>query len=190
MVTVPETSFLLLYTGLFKSILVSVLLYWVLWTMYSRTLHPLATIPGPFWASVSRMWYMYRVYVGDMHAVQRHLHERYGPVIRIAPNEVSTSDLSAISKIYKFQRPLTKTDFYSAWDGGTISKHHKPTFVETDEKKHSIYRRTVNPVYTLRRVCESESYVNKVSALFIKRLGEFADREEAIDFGKWLQMWV
>jgi hypothetical protein len=133
---------------------------------------------------------MYRVYVGDMHTVQRRLHERYGSVVRIAPNEVSTSDLSAISKIYKFQEPLTKTDFYWAWAGGSISKHYKNTFVETDEKKHSIYRRTVNPVYTLRNVCESESYVSKVSALFIQRLGEFADRKDAMDFGKWLQMWV
>ena len=54
---------------------------------------------------------MYRIYVGDMHTVQRGLHERFGPIVRIAPNEVSTADLAAIPKIYKHQRPLTKTDF-------------------------------------------------------------------------------
>ena len=86
--------------------------YWALWIVYTRTIHPLASILGPFWASVSRIWYMYRVFVGDMHIVQRRLHERHGLVIRIAPNEVSTSNPSEIKEIYKYQAPLTKTDFY------------------------------------------------------------------------------
>lgn len=129
---------------------------------------------------------MYRVYVGDMHIVQRHLHERYGPVIRIAPNEVSTSKLSV--DIYTFKRPLTKTDFYWGWGGGPISKLHKPLFVETDEKIHSSYRRTVNTVYKLSNVLKNEGYINKVSKLLLQRLGEYADHQEAIDLGTWLQM--
>jgi hypothetical protein len=130
---------------------------------------------------------MYRIYVGDMHNVQRRLHDRYGPIIRIAPNEVSTAELSALPKIYRNQAPLTKTDFYSVWGGGTISEQ-KDTFAETDEKVHSAYRRIVNPVYTLSNVLKSENYINNVSALFIERLGEHADRNEPINLGTWLQM--
>lgn len=151
---------------------------------------------------------MYRIYMGDMHHVQRQLHDKYGPLVRyvdirsftsklllirhlnpcrIAPNEVSTTDLSAIPKIYRNQRPLTKTDFYSVWGGGTISEQ-LDTFSETDERLHSNYRRIVNPVYTLSNVLKSEGYINKVSLLFIKRLGEHADRKEAINLGTWLQM--
>jgi hypothetical protein len=165
----------------------AIVLYWGLWIVYTRTLHPLASVPGPFWASTSRLWYMYRIYVGDMHAVQRRLHEQYGPVIRIAPNEISTAELSAIPKIYKHTRPLTKTDFYSVWGGGTISEQ-LDQFAEPDERVHSNYRRIVNPVYTLGNVLKSEGYINKVSALFIQRLGEHADRKETIDLGTWLQM--
>ncbi|KAF2851926.1 cytochrome P450 [Plenodomus tracheiphilus IPT5] len=131
---------------------------------------------------------MYRIYVGDMHEVQRRLHKRYGPVVRIAPNEVSTTDVSAIPKIYKVQRPLAKTDFYSVWGGGSISKQ-LDTFSQPDERLHSNYRRIVNPVYTLSNVLKSEGYINKVSALFVKRLGEHADRKETIDLGQWLQMY-
>ena len=100
-----------LSTWLFVVFPACLTLYWSLWIFYTRTLHPLASIPGPFWASVSRLWYMYRIYVGDMHHVQRKLHEKYGPVVRIAPNEVSTAELAALPKIYKHQKPLTKTDF-------------------------------------------------------------------------------
>jgi hypothetical protein len=176
-----------LSTWLFIVLPSTLTLYWVLWAVYSRTSHPLASIPGPFWPSISRLWYMYRIYVGDMHDVQRRLHEQYGPIIRIAPNEVSTTDLSAIPKIYRYQAPLTKTDFYSVWGGGTISDQ-LDTFAQPDERVHSNYRRIVNPVYTLSNVLRSESYINNVSALFIQRLGEHADRQEAIDLGLWLQM--
>lgn len=165
-----------------------IVFYLVSWTFYTRTLHPLASIPGPFWASISRLWYIYRIYVGDMHEVQRRLHHRYGPIVRIAPNEVSTTEVSAIPKIYKHQRPLTKTDFYSAWGGGGSITKRLDTFAQPDEKEHSNYRRIVNPVYTLSNVLKSEGYINKVSALFIKRLGEHADRKETIDLGQWLQM--
>jgi len=164
-----------------------IVLYWAQWIVYTRTLHPLASVPGPIGASISRLWYMYRVYVGDMHIVQRRLHERYGPIVRIAPNEVSTADPSAIPKIYKHQRALTKTDFYAVWGGGDISRQ-LDLFAQTDETAHSSYRRIVNPVYTLSNVLRSEKYINKVSALFIKRLGEHADRQETIDLGTWLQM--
>jgi hypothetical protein len=128
---------------------------------------------------------MYRIYVGDMHTVQRGLHKRYGPVIRIAPNEVSSSKLS--TEIYKFSGPLTKTDFYWVWGRETINKH-KPLFVETNERVHSSYRRIVNPVYSLTNVLKNEGYINEVSKVFIERLGEYADQKEAIDLGKWLQM--
>lgn len=130
---------------------------------------------------------MYRVYVGDMHTVQRKLHEQYGPIVRIAPNEISTTEVSAIPKIYRNQRPLAKTDFYSVWGGGNISKR-LDTFTQTDEREHSNYRRIVNPVYTLSNVLKSEHFINNVSELFVKRLGEHADRKEAINLGVWLQM--
>ncbi|KAF2790230.1 cytochrome P450 [Melanomma pulvis-pyrius CBS 109.77] len=132
---------------------------------------------------------MYRIFVGDMDMVQRRLHERYGPIIRIAPNEVSTAELSSIPKIYRNQRPLSKTDFYPVWGGTEISKQ-PDTFTCTDERVHSNYRRIVNPVYTLSNVLKSENYINRCSSLFIQRLGEHADCKEVIDLGTWLQMYA
>jgi len=166
---------------------VSTAVYWILWIAYARTLHPLASVPGPFWASVTRLWYMYRIYVGDMEKVQRDLHKKYGVLIRIAPNEVSTAEPTAIPKIYRNQRPLTKTDFYPIWGGSTISKQ-PDTFTCIDERVHSNYRRIVNPVYTLSNVLKTEEHIDKCSKLFVQRLGEHADSKKSIDLGHWLQM--
>jgi hypothetical protein len=59
--------------------------YWVVWIIYARTLHPLAKVPGPIWPSVSRTWLMWRACVGDLEIAQRKLHEEYGSLVRIAP---------------------------------------------------------------------------------------------------------
>lgn len=59
--------------------------YWGLWIIYARTLHPLAKVPGPFWPSVSRTWLMYRASAGDLEIHQRALHQQFGPLVRVAP---------------------------------------------------------------------------------------------------------
>ncbi|KAF2195063.1 cytochrome P450 [Zopfia rhizophila CBS 207.26] len=127
---------------------------------------------------------MYRIYVGDMDKVQRALHQKYGPLVRIAPNEVSCAEPTVIPKIYRNQAPLQKTDFYPIWGGTEISKQ-PDTFTCLDERVHSNYRRIVNPVYTLSNVLKNEEFINKCTNLFVQRLGEHADRKEDIDLGKW-----
>lgn len=89
--------------------------YWGLWIVYARTLHPLAKIPGPFWPSVSRSWLMYRALVGDLEVHQRDLHDKYGPVVRVAPDEVVCDDPREIPLVYPTTKPLEKTVWYDAW---------------------------------------------------------------------------
>lgn len=51
--------------------------YWVIWLVYAKTLHPLAKVPGPLWPSLSRTWLMTRMYYGDYHLAQVALHDKY-----------------------------------------------------------------------------------------------------------------
>jgi hypothetical protein len=55
---------------------------------------------------------VYRMYVGDVEIAQRALHQKYGPLVRITPNELVSSDPTAIPLIYRTQNPLAKTDWY------------------------------------------------------------------------------
>lgn len=51
--------------------------YWLVWLVYAKTLHPLAKVPGPLWPSLSRTWLMMRMYFGDYHMIQVDLHNKY-----------------------------------------------------------------------------------------------------------------
>ncbi|KAF2200696.1 cytochrome P450 [Delitschia confertaspora ATCC 74209] len=132
---------------------------------------------------------MYRIYVGDMDIVQRRLHKKYGPLVRIAPNEVSSSDPADIPKIYRSQGPLIKTDFYTTWGSKSISTQ-PDQFTCIDEQEHTRYRKIVLPVYSLANVLKLEDYVANCTRMFIQRMHEFVDNDQEVDLGEWLLMYA
>lgn len=84
------------------SILVSTLagVLVILYVVYYRVFSPLARIPGPVEASLSRLWLVKHTWKGDMHRQMLALHAKHGKIVRTGPNEVSVTDLNAIKKIY------------------------------------------------------------------------------------------
>ncbi|KAI0120995.1 cytochrome P450 oxidoreductase [Xylariales sp. AK1849] len=171
---------------LFSSLLV---VYWAAWIIYAQCFHPLSKVPGPWIASVSRLWYIVQVAKGDMEKTQRQLHAKHGPLIRIAPNELACAAPDAIKTIYPTSLGLNKTDFYPVWNTHSFSKH-RDMFSETNDKAHGERRRIINHVYSLANVLQSEPYIDHCSALFLERLGEHTDSEKPFDLGKWLQMFT
>lgn len=163
------------------------IVYWLLWILYSRTLHPLARVPGPLWPAVSRTWLMYHVYLGDLERAQLRLVSKYGSLVRIAPNEVLSSDPAAIPLIYRLHKPLPKTDYYPTFRLTGVGKQ-ADLFTDTDEVHHAQYRKIVMPSYQLSSVLKSEEAIDECTNLFIWQMRKFALKQEPMDLGAWLEM--
>ncbi|KAF4233376.1 hypothetical protein CNMCM6457_004534 [Aspergillus fumigatiaffinis] len=69
--------------------------------IYDRYFHPLAKFPGPVIAATSPLWAMHARYSGRLLPKLRALHEKYGPVVRISPTELSFASPKARDDIYK-----------------------------------------------------------------------------------------
>ena len=102
--------------ALITSLLVGALSSYV---VYQRYLHPLGRFPGPFWASLTGLWKIRVLLTGDMPAQLCKLHEKYGNIIRIGPNELSFNTETALNDIYKAGRVMEKGPLY---DGFTSFK--------------------------------------------------------------------
>lgn len=125
-----------------------------------------------------------------MEKTQRQLHAKYGPLLRIAPNEIACADPNAIKLIYRTQNALNKTDFYPVWNNQNFSKH-KDAFTETNDRAHGERRRIVSHVYSLANVLKSEEYIDKCSELMMIRLKEHAEADEPVmNLGRYLQMYA
>lgn len=87
---------------LFTVIAVASILYWAGLTLYRLYFHPLADYPGPKLAAAT-FWYecyfdllQHGQYVFE---IQR-LHEIYGPIIRVTPDELHCNDPVFIDTLY------------------------------------------------------------------------------------------
>ncbi|KAJ3939022.1 uncharacterized protein N0V96_011136 [Colletotrichum fioriniae] len=133
-----------------------------------RVFSPFARVPGPYWASLSRVWLAYHSYTGDLHIVTMRLHEVHGKVVRIAPSEVSISDLTSIKIIYGAGSKFRKSDFYSVWQG----RRKFDIFPERDDRIHSAQRRLISRPYAMTSLKELEPYVDNAIQVFLAKLGD------------------
>lgn len=82
--------------------------------LYNLFFHPLRNVPGPLLARVSRLW----ARAGNFHGCKSQrihaAHQKYGPVVRVGPNELSFADPSAVRDIYTNDKFVKEETFYRA----------------------------------------------------------------------------
>lgn len=84
-----------------------------------RTLHdPLSDTPGPRYAAFSRLPWVWYTLTGQRILWIQSLHEKYGTVVRVAPDEISFVDAKAWRDIYDKTANLPKDPaFYETSEG-------------------------------------------------------------------------
>ncbi|KAH8887271.1 cytochrome P450 [Thozetella sp. PMI_491] len=134
--------------------------------VYRRFFHPLARIPGPFIPAVTRMYIWYWNVPQDGHFYRKidELHARYGPVVRIAPNEIHLSDPDNYDKVYSVGGNFYKDPvFYS-----TLGVAAMFTAISNDE--HRRRRAPLNHFFSRRAVLELEDIVQEKAGKLCHRM--------------------
>ncbi|KAI5865331.1 putative cytochrome P450 [Durotheca rogersii] len=147
--------------------------YLVFTFVYNLYFHPLARFPGPLLWRATRLMYVIRMNQGELAFDVLGLHEKYGSIVRIAPNELS------------FQEPQAWKDIYghrtgSAHGAEEMDKYH--TFYRTkgevlsissgDREYHGRLRRQLAHGFSERALREQETIIGSYAELLIKRLNE------------------
>jgi hypothetical protein len=89
-----------MFYTLFLSLLASGILYYVLNALYNVTLHPLASLPGPLPCAISRIPYWYVSFRGVDVFWMKELHDKYGPVVRFGPTDVSYASAEGWQEVH------------------------------------------------------------------------------------------
>ncbi|KAF2119541.1 benzoate 4-monooxygenase cytochrome P450 [Lophiotrema nucula] len=124
----------------------TLLIYFVALSIYRVTLHPLAKYPGPLRYKLSSWLLLWQAYKGNRHIWHLKDHEKYGPIVRIAPNALSFNTDTALSTIYGPRNAnVKKGEWYKTFDiaAGTYS-----SFTETDKDKHAAKRRWLSVAFS------------------------------------------
>lgn len=67
--------------------------------VYNSFLHTLARFPGPLFASYTNLWKVYQVYTGRYEYTLQNLHNKYGKIVRVGPNQLDIRDAAAAKTI-------------------------------------------------------------------------------------------
>ncbi|KAH9023771.1 putative P450 monooxygenase [Lactarius pseudohatsudake] len=104
--------------------LAAILTFSVWRILYNLYFHPLSHFPGPKIAACSRLWLAYREVIkgeslGDLRV---ELHQKYGEIVRLTPNELHFSNPAAYNDIYNHRNKWDKDHLlYHAFDQDTSS---------------------------------------------------------------------
>jgi hypothetical protein len=75
---------------------------------------PLASIPGPRHSVCTSLYLILQEFASSRRMYIHRLHQKYGPVVRLGPNEVSFTSLEALKEIYTSGGSgYDKTEFYT-----------------------------------------------------------------------------
>ncbi|KAK3373968.1 cytochrome P450 [Lasiosphaeria ovina] len=120
---------------------------------------PLGHIPGPFIARLTPLWLWKLTWSGVECRTIAALHEKYGPVVRIAPNEVDISDGVAIYPVYIRNGGFLKSPIYQNYDvNGSVT-----IFSGLDPGHRAIRAKAVTPIFAQKAVASGRPAVQSVA---------------------------
>ncbi|CDM31323.1 hypothetical protein DTO013E5_30 [Penicillium roqueforti] len=165
------------------------LCYFIGLIVFNLWFHPLARFPGPLLARSTLLWRMRMTLKGRIHRSIEAGHQKYGPVLRVAPNELSFASVSSWKSIYG-HRPggmiPTKSEFYDMYGSGFNSLCIGS---ERDPEKHRQMKSFLSAAFSTKALLEQEPLVSQTVDAFITRLGNDGGSEtKGLDMTKWTEM--
>ncbi len=178
--SVPKPSDLSTYGGILSVLAVLGVSYFI----YLRYFHPLARIPGPFLASITRLWLVAKAQTWQRHWIEIALHKKYGPIVRISPNEVMVSDPRYVKMIYGAGTHFIKAPWYRATGGEDPDA--LDFLPERNIEKYRLQRRLIGPVFTTQAAKKHESLMDIALRRYVEKM--VTSQGEPQDLVKWMNI--
>ncbi len=164
--------------------------------------HPLASYPGPLLYRGSELPRLIQEWRGNTVHKWAELHEKYGPVVRIAPGQLSYINTEAWRDIYgsrtrssyssekdqtlKMSQPqeMLKDELEFPGDDFEFFAPAKP-MISCDAANHARHRRAVGPAFSERALRSYESLLIRHVDAMMQRLGKFSAESARINIVDW-----
>lgn len=149
--------------------------------IYPYFFSPLSKIPNAHLTSpITSLWISHKRKTGNEIKTIYHLHQKYGPVVRLGPHELSVNSIDGLRTIYTggFEK--------TSWYRDIFVNFGTENLVSTlEHKPHSIQKRMLSNVYS-KSYLQNSPDLQKVSSIivadrFLPLLSKLAQSREAIN---------
>ncbi|KAK8121369.1 hypothetical protein PG999_005489 [Apiospora kogelbergensis] len=153
--------------------------------LWRRRFHPLRAIPGPWLNSISEIPAALALVKGDQHIYYQSLHEKYGNVVRVSPNELSFLSTEAREEIYGLRKGglnMEKSPIFL----GAVGKVDGQTGVSLAlNADHARQRRALGYLFTNSALLRFEPLMKLQVQKFIAVMEEKMAQGEPVDVSSW-----
>ncbi|KAF7293399.1 hypothetical protein MIND_01116900 [Mycena indigotica] len=143
--------------------------------------HPLAHIPGPTLAKISKWWSVRLVLSGDQHRVFKALHDHYGDFVRVGPNEISVIHVDAIKSVFG-RGGFPKGQYY---EPRVDPIHGTRSLLTSRGDAHANRRRIWNRGMSSQSLLAFELILEKHLKQMLEHFDKFASTRSEIDIAAW-----
>ncbi|KAM0354823.1 hypothetical protein ACHAPU_000648 [Fusarium lateritium] len=140
---------------------------------------PLSYLPGPWYTRITGLPLFYARAVGTSRDHLHHIHQRYGPVVRVGPQEVSVNSIDGYYKIHGVGSRCIKAPIFDS-----IRFSHSPMlFTMRDPRLHAQRKRILGRGFTAMRE-EQETKIHRLAKLAVSSIKNEVENGRA-DVYKW-----
>lgn len=159
-----------------------VIIYYVTKIVYNVFFHPLSRFPGPVSHALSRLPYCYYALLGTLPFHMLDLHDRYGDIVRIAPDELAFSHPDAWKDIMGHkngEEELGKADwFYRPFPE---ARH----IVNEERDQHKCLRRAMAHGFSEKSMRDQEPLIRKYTDLLLEKLHVHSKSGQPVALSDW-----
>ncbi|KAF2009663.1 toxin biosynthesis cytochrome P450 monooxygenase [Aaosphaeria arxii CBS 175.79] len=168
-------------TNVLFAIGILLLLHWI-WNIVHRLLiSPLKSIPGPWIYAVTSIPHDIACIKGIRHKVLEELHEKYGPVVRISPTEVSFINDAVWKDVWGFRKndaECPKSDLMERVNGFT-------GILDAGRLDHRRFRRLLSHAFSEQSLRGQEKRVHQHVDLLVQGLRN-TSQKGPLDITLWM----
>lgn len=140
--------------------------------IYRAFFHPLSAIPGPLICRFTNLWLWYHTYRGDECTLINSLHVKYGPVLRIGPNDCVIADGAALAPIYSERGGFLKSECYANFN----FEGHQTIFSTRDPVHRAVRSKAVTALFSMNSIRSKHDIFESCARRLVDRI-----RQEAHD---------
>ncbi|KAM4067578.1 cytochrome p450 [Hirsutella rhossiliensis] len=148
---------------------IQLVLYGLATILYNLYFHPLAAFPGPWLGRSSLLWRFIHTSTGRVHVAIEQQHRKFGPIVRVSPNELSFGSVESWKAIYGFKKLCIGS--------------------ERDPSKHGNMRKMLSAAFSQKSLLDQEKIVSDKIDQFVEIIGVKGSAEsDGINLTKWYEM--
>ncbi|KAK4183514.1 putative cytochrome P450 [Podospora australis] len=184
----------LTYSEIILAVVVLLFIRRVVVAIHSLYFHPLASIPGPKLAAITRLYELYYAVFAHTKILwvehERQLHRKYGPIIRIGPNSVHVSGIDDFREVHKAGSKFTKARYFYQNLG-----FDNTMLASLDHAFHRQRRGFIAPMFSKSEMLKFEGIVQArrqhlVNTMRARITRGGVDTQAVIDMNDILSAWV